>query len=92
MPLAPTILAYLAPTQSDVQTVRSCDYLGNDYLIPKIDVETYWTTLPVDAKEVIALYHDHGTSGGSGRVVADPSTTSSISGIYNTDPVASSVD
>lgn len=43
-------------------TVRSSDFLGNDYLIPKIDVETYWTTLPVDAKEVIALYHDHGTS------------------------------
>lgn len=43
-------------------TVRNCDYLGNDYLIPKVDVETYWTTLPVDANEVIALYHDHGTS------------------------------
>ena len=43
-------------------TVRHCDYLGNDYLIPKFDVETYWTTLPVDAEEVIDLYHDHGTS------------------------------
>lgn len=43
-------------------TVRSSDYLGNDYLLPKIDVQTYWTTLPVDAKEVISLYHDHGTS------------------------------
>lgn len=31
-------------------------------LIPKFDVETYWTTLPVDAEEVIDLYHDHGTS------------------------------
>ena len=43
-------------------TVRNSDYLGNDYLIAKIDVETYWTTLPVDAKEIITLYHDHGTS------------------------------
>lgn len=35
---------------------------GQMLLIPEIEVETYWTTLPDPVDEIIALYHDHGTS------------------------------
>jgi len=31
-------------------------------LVPEIDVNTWWTSLKLPAKEVIALYHSHGTS------------------------------
>lgn len=41
---------------------RLTDPDGNRLLIPQIEVNTYWTNLPCGASEVIALYHDHGTS------------------------------
>jgi hypothetical protein len=41
---------------------RLIDHDGNRLLMPKIEVNTYWTNLPCAAEEVIALYHDHGTS------------------------------
>jgi len=41
---------------------RLTDHDGNLLLLPQIEVNTYWTNLPCSAEEVIALYHDHGTS------------------------------
>jgi hypothetical protein len=41
---------------------RLTDPDGNRLLFPQIEVNTYWTNLPCSAGEVIALYHDHGTS------------------------------
>ncbi|EDM25383.1 hypothetical protein LNTAR_22095 [Lentisphaera araneosa HTCC2155] len=38
------------------------DQDGNRLLMPEIEVETYWTNLPLEAEDVIELYHDHGTS------------------------------
>lgn len=38
------------------------DEQGEPLLVPKIKVETWWTNLPLEAQDVIALYHDHGTS------------------------------
>jgi hypothetical protein len=35
---------------------------GQKLLIPDIEVNTWWTSLRLSAKEVIALYHAHGTS------------------------------
>lgn len=36
---------------------------GQKLLFPEIEVDTYWCDInQMDAKEVIALYHDHGTS------------------------------
>jgi hypothetical protein len=35
---------------------------GQKLLIPEIEVATYWTSLKLPAKEVIELYHQHGTS------------------------------
>ena len=43
-------------------TRRTIDCNGNGLLFPEIEVETYWTNLYEDAKDVINLYHDHGTS------------------------------
>lgn len=31
-------------------------------MVPEIDVETFWTSLNYDAKEVVNLYHSHATS------------------------------
>lgn len=31
-------------------------------LIPKIEVDTYWTSLDIEAEEVVKLYNNHGTS------------------------------
>ena len=41
---------------------RLTDPDGNYLLVPEIEVNTYWTNLPCEAREVIGLYHDHGTS------------------------------
>jgi len=41
---------------------RLIDHDGNRLLMPQIEVNTYWTNLHCTAGEVIALYHDHGTS------------------------------
>ena len=35
---------------------------GQRLLVPDIEVNTWWTSLRLSAKEVIALYHAHGTS------------------------------
>ncbi len=35
---------------------------GQILLIPKIEVDTYWTSIDVTAKKVVRLYNDHGTS------------------------------
>ena len=35
---------------------------GQSLLVPDIEVETYWTSLPDPAHIIIELYHDHGTS------------------------------
>ena len=43
-------------------TERITDYDGNKLLIPEVDVTTYWTNLPLEAQDIIALYQDHGTS------------------------------
>jgi len=41
---------------------RETDREGTPYLIPEIEVNTWWTNLDADAETVINLYHDHGTS------------------------------
>ncbi|NQZ57315.1 MAG: IS1380 family transposase [Lentisphaeraceae bacterium] len=43
-------------------TERITDHDGNKLLIPELDVATYWTNLPLEAQDIIALYQDHGTS------------------------------
>lgn len=41
---------------------RTIDRHGQALLIPEIEVEGWWTSLDLPAKEIIALYADHGTS------------------------------
>lgn len=41
---------------------RTIDKYGQYMLIPKIEVETYWTSLELPALTIIELYHAHGTS------------------------------
>ena len=41
---------------------RKSDSAGNQFLIPEIEVNSWWTNLSSDAEEVISLYHDHATS------------------------------
>jgi len=43
-------------------TYRTIDARGQRLLVPEIDANTWWTSLKLPAKEVIALYHAHGTS------------------------------
>ncbi len=43
-------------------TERSLDHEGNPFLLPEIEVNTYWTNLVCTAEEVVELYRDHGTS------------------------------
>ena len=43
-------------------TKRTVDANGQALLLPKVEVETYWTSLDVDVARVIELYHEHGTS------------------------------
>jgi hypothetical protein len=43
-------------------TERSILKTGQTLLIPEIEVETYWTTLPDEPKVIVELYHQHGTS------------------------------
>ena len=42
-----------------VKTIDDDD--GQRLIIPKIEVETYWTSLDLPAHEIIELYHAHGT-------------------------------
>ena len=41
-------------------TERTIDKNGQFYLIPDIEVETWWTNIGVDDQEIINLYHAHG--------------------------------
>jgi len=41
---------------------RKSDNAGNQFLIPEIEVNSWWTNLSCDAEKVISLYHDHATS------------------------------
>lgn len=43
-------------------TERTIDRKGQALLVPEIEIEGWWTSLTVPAKQVIALYADHGTS------------------------------
>jgi len=43
-------------------TRRTIERNGQVLLLPKVEVETYWTSLPDDAATIISLYHAHGTS------------------------------
>ena len=43
-------------------TERKTDSRGNRYLIPEIEVNTWWTNLTCGAEKVIELYHGHATS------------------------------
>lgn len=43
-------------------TRRTIERNGQVLLVPKVGVETYWTSLPDDAATIISLYHEHGTS------------------------------
>jgi len=41
---------------------RKTDSEGNRYLIPEIEVNSWWTNLGCEAEKVIELYHGHATS------------------------------
>lgn len=43
-------------------TCRSIDKHGQSLLIHDLEVDTYWTNLGETPEDIIALYHDHGTS------------------------------
>ena len=43
-------------------TRRTMEANGQALLVPKVEVETYWTSLDADVARVIELYHAHGTS------------------------------
>ncbi len=43
-------------------TERTSTLTGQLMLVPEIEVDTYWTSLSCPPKEIVALYHDHGTS------------------------------
>jgi hypothetical protein len=43
-------------------TERTTDANGQKFVIPELEVDTYWTSLKIAPEEVIALYEAHGTS------------------------------
>jgi len=46
-------------------TERTIDKHGQQLLVPDVEIQTWWTSLPptkVSAEDVIELYHQHGTS------------------------------
>ena len=46
-------------------TERTIDKHGQALLVPEVEIDTWWTSLPptkVSAEQVIELYHQHGTS------------------------------
>jgi hypothetical protein len=43
-------------------TYRTIAADGQKLLVPEIEANTWWTSLKWSPKEVIAMYHDHGTS------------------------------
>ena len=42
-------------------TERTSSASGQLFLVPDLEVDTYWTSLREDPQAVIALYHEHGT-------------------------------
>jgi len=43
-------------------TKRDCDPRGQMLLVPEVEVNTWWTSLPDGPDTIIELYHKHGTS------------------------------
>ncbi len=43
-------------------TVQTSDHQGNEFLVPEVEVEIWWTNLFEPPEVIIGLYHDHGTS------------------------------
>jgi hypothetical protein len=43
-------------------TLRTTEANGQILLIPKLEVDTYWTSLSDDPRTVVRLYQEHGTS------------------------------
>lgn len=43
-------------------TERTIDAKGQAFLVPEVEVDTYWTSLKIAPEDVIALYEAHGTS------------------------------
>ena len=60
------ILRYVkecGPTRMVFKVVeRTRDRKGQDFLVPEIEVEAYWTSIPDEPETIIELYHAHGTS------------------------------
>jgi hypothetical protein len=51
------------PTRMVFKVVeRTGDRKGQKLLMPEIEVEAYWTSLPDSTETIIKLYHEHGTS------------------------------
>lgn len=51
------------PTRMVFKVVeRTIDRKGQPFLMPEIEVETYWTSLPDKPETIVELYHAHGTS------------------------------
>lgn len=43
-------------------TERTIDKYGQFFIVPDIELNTYWTNLPLADQEIIDLYHAHGES------------------------------
>ena len=43
-------------------TERTIDKYGQFFVVPDIELNTYWTNLPLSDQEIIDLYHAHGES------------------------------
>lgn len=43
-------------------TERTIDKYGQFFIVPDIELNTYWTNLPLSDQEIIDLYHAHGES------------------------------
>ena len=43
-------------------TERTIDKHGQFFIVPDIELDTYWTNLPLPDQEIIGLYHAHGES------------------------------
>ena len=41
---------------------RTSEANGQRLLIPRVEVDSWWTNLPLCVRECVGLYHDHGTS------------------------------
>ena len=41
---------------------RTVEADGQRLLIPRVEVDSFWTNLPLEPRQCVGLYHDHGTS------------------------------